>query len=285
MQTDPSSGHLQLQFSASGADHTWEIADLEIRAAATSLTVSDGFGGSQTSDGTTVDQYTVTGATASAAYMLSTNLGTIVGVSNSSTPAGPYSVPADSEGHFAGYQFTPTSGTFYVYVQRPITVGTLNLSVADVTGAPEGTGTQVYSSPVSAGTLTGRIDFNAGTAGSPTPTSAGFSGVVSSTTYTAALGYGWVTPTAAGGYDRGASVSALRRDGNYGTAATPGTFEFAVNPSLQYNVRVYVGDPSYARDSIQVTVEGATAYTVSLEQTSSTRGRRHRRSPLPATAS
>jgi hypothetical protein len=46
----------------------------------------------------------------------------------------------------------------------------------------------------------------------------------------------------------------LYRDGHWGSAAR--TFQVAVTPNIDYGVRVYVGDRSFARNLIQVTVEG-----------------------------
>ena len=46
----------------------------------------------------------------------------------------------------------------------------------------------------------------------------------------------------------------LYRDGHWGSAAR--TFQVAVDSDKTYNLRVYVGDRSFARNLIQVTVEG-----------------------------
>jgi hypothetical protein len=104
-----------------------------------------------------------------------------------------------------------------------------------------------------------RFDFN----GTTSDSASGFTGVSSSDTYTVARGYGWASAPLP--FERTGPTS-LRRDGHYGSGSTGNTFSVAVNPAKQYNVRVYVGD-SYAHnpplDAIQVTVEGATAYTIS----------------------
>ena len=60
----------------------------------------------------------------------------------------------------------------------------------------------------------------------------------------------------------GRGPSPLRRDGAYGAGSGGATFTVQADPAKQYNVRVYVGDTYAVRDQIQVTVEGATPYTI-----------------------
>ena len=56
--------------------------------------------------------------------------------------------------------------------------------------------------------------------------------------------------------------SALRRDGHYGSGSGGNTFTVLADSTKQYVVRVYVGDATYPRDQIEVTVEGAAPYTI-----------------------
>jgi hypothetical protein len=109
--------------------------------------------------------------------------------------------------------------------------------------------------PGSAPLAVRRFDFNA----SGNDTAAGFIGVRGSEIFTTTRGYGWAA--VAGEFQRG-GPSPLRRDGHYGSISSPNTFQIVVDPAKQYNVRVYVGDASFTRNQIQVTVEGAAPYTI-----------------------
>ena len=65
----------------------------------------------------------------------------------------------------------------------------------------------------------------------------------------------------------GAGVRAEDRDAAApGRALRPGgrahTFQIKVDLGTEYAVRVYAGDPTFRRDKIEVTVEGATPYTI-----------------------
>jgi hypothetical protein len=98
-----------------------------------------------------------------------------------------------------------------------------------------------------------RFDFN----GSGNFTAAGFAGVRGSQLFNLSLGHGW--NAAASEFER-SGPSPLRRDGHFLNLAR--TFQIVVDPAKSYNVRVYVGDPGFARDQIRVTVEGAAPYTI-----------------------
>jgi hypothetical protein len=74
--------------------------------------------------------------------------------------------------------------------------------------------------------------------------------------YNATDGFGWTQSVSE--FQRatgGTKVSQdLYRDGHWGTA--PRTFDVAVEAGQEYSVRVYVGDPNFARNNIQVRLEG-----------------------------
>ena len=194
-------------------------------------------------DGTTTDEFAVTGATAGGLYTLSSDAGTIVGASALSS-AGPYTL-ADVDGRYAGTQFAaPGTGTFYVYVQRPASAGTLHLNVDEVTGASRGRGVQAYVAPTSR-----RFDFNA----SSVVTQTGYTGVLGTTTYTAAQGYGWLS--AVSSFDAsavsGTNYSNLIRDTNFSTST--GIFQ-ADLANGTYEVTVALGNAQSARNLMNVTV-------------------------------
>jgi len=101
-----------------------------------------------------------------------------------------------------------------------------------------------------------RLFFDFGTTTSPVE--AGYTRVANTTTYSAALGYGWASGTIKGA-DRTMS-DALRRDLNY---TTDGTFVADV-PVGTYDVTVTMGDKSVARDLMGVYLEGTLVDTVTL---------------------
>jgi VCBS repeat-containing protein len=97
---------------------------------------------------------------------------------------------------------------------------------------------------------------------SASPAAAGYTGVLPTTTYSAALGYGWITPLVstgssnAGAFDRGAlsgtAHSDLLRDGHW--AGWNDQFQVDLLAGVQYEVTMTFGDGSFARDQIHVTV-------------------------------
>jgi hypothetical protein len=84
--------------------------------------------------------------------------------------------------------------------------------------------------------------------------------------YNANSGYGWTQAVSefqrgTTGYNLADQANVpLYRDGHWGSAAR--TFQVAVTQGVDYGVRVYVGDRSFARNLILVTVEGAAAQIV-----------------------
>jgi hypothetical protein len=84
-----------------------------------------------------------------------------------------------------------------------------------------------------------QFDFNLEKRGEPTPTAAGYVGVLATDRYSADRGFGWLSATPdLAGFDHG-GANALLRDGNYATRAT-----FAVDLPLAntYFVSVIMGD-------------------------------------------
>src|SRR5947209_6981758 len=90
--------------------------------------------------------------------------------------------------------------------------------------------------------------FDFGMAGSPV--GAGYVGVSAGTTYTSALGYGWLAGTNLTGQDRGTG-SALGRDF---VQAPDETFAVSL-PNGAYAVTLTMGDASFARGPMTVAVE------------------------------
>jgi predicted outer membrane repeat protein len=118
-----------------------------------------------------------------------------------------------------------------------------------------------------------RFDFN--TATSPTqlptspPTPGGFIGVQATDSYSAALGYGWVTAPV-GSFDRGAIAgeadSSLLRDGVYGDTTHPATFRTDL-PNGTYQVTVIQGDQISLLSQMNVAVVAGSGTGVSNVKT------------------
>ncbi len=92
------------------------------------------------------------------------------------------------------------------------------------------------------------------------PLQAGYTGILPTAAYTAALGYGWLggLPASGGGFDRGAISSSpfanLIRGGQYGTSGTGGSRIFQANVADgYYMVSVKMGDLTNARPQMVVT--------------------------------
>ena len=145
----------------------------------------------------------------------------------------------------------PSSGSFTFPVTAPAGGGIATVAVEEASGSERGTVAATY-----AAASVRRFDFN----GTGNFTQSGFVGVRGNAVYSAATGYGW--DAAVLEFQRN-SGSSLRRDGHYGSGTGAHTFQMQVDQGAGYQVRVYVGDPSFKRDRIEVTVEGATPYTIS----------------------
>ena len=88
-----------------------------------------------------------------------------------------------------------------------------------------------------------------------------FTGVRGNTLYNANNGYGWTQSVSE--FQRTTTSKdsdALYRDGHWGSAVR--TFQVAAIEDTLYSVRVYVGDASFLRNNIQISVEGGAWQTV-----------------------
>jgi hypothetical protein len=245
-------GSLNLEFSdLGGGDPNWVVNGIEIRPTAAVNPIFFTTGpGLVSADGVTTD--TITGATslpAGSVVTVTTSLGTITTDTNAAYLGTQATVVAGG-----GIGGAPNSFTFQVL--RPAVAGTPTFTATSVDGSALGTATNASVLSYQLAPVR-RFDF--GPTASPTAT--GFIGVSGSTVFSPTLGYGW--STAVGDFDHGTTGTfpvttiPLYQDGSYGTSgpANAGTFNIQVNPGL-YSLRIYVGDHTFARDQIQVTVEG-----------------------------
>jgi PKD repeat protein/fibronectin type 3 domain-containing protein len=226
-------GQLAIRVRSMGGDPYFTINALEILPAPVppagvhTLSTSDG--------GITIDG---SGATAGALITVTTTLGTITGP-DQSTPYAGHQVAADGSGNFS-FTVTPPGGG-----------GLATFTTEEVTGKSRGSTTQTYAVPA-----VRRFDFN----GSGDALQDGFTGVRGNNLYNANNGFGWTQSVpefqrGETGYSVNPDNVPLYRDGHWGSAAR--TFQVAVDPTETYDVRVYVGDRSFARNLIRVTVEAA----------------------------
>ena len=231
--TSSADGDLYVKFKRTTLYGVWVVNGLEMRPTQNPISLGNA-GVPLAADGTTLDTFTGSGASANAFVTITNSLGSVAG--------------NDTHVRYAGIQVqADANGNFSYVMRRPGASGTATFTAEEVNGASLGTTTQVYNGIAAVR----RFDFN--TAGSAT--AAGFTPVLASTNYSSATGYGW---DASGIYDfdRGAaSPSPLRGDGHYAVGTSGRVFTIAVNPGTQYNVRVYSGDQSLARYTI-LSVDG-----------------------------
>ncbi|MCL4205693.1 MAG: VCBS repeat-containing protein, partial [Pirellulaceae bacterium] len=236
-------GELTLRFSDGGGDPYWAVASVEARRIVTPFDVTIvGEAGSRAADGTSLDTFSVTGATAGAVYTLSTTHGSIDA--------------ADADSRFAGIQIVAPAANFSFDVRRGTVAGEATVQVDEVCGASRGSTPQVYSLPA-----VRRFDFD----GSPVQTQSGFTSVRGGTLYSAGNGFGWTAAVNEFVRDDGGisqpGLASLYRDGHWNSGS--GTFQIQVAKNGVYDVRVYTGDRSFARDQLWIDVEGAATKTVS----------------------
>jgi fibronectin type 3 domain-containing protein len=240
---------LNVRIASTGGDPYFTINALEVFNVAQGTLTFSGWTPDQTADGTTDDTITVNGTTNGQLYTVTADLGTIQGT--------------DASTAYAGFQVEATGTSFNFDIRRPMGIGsgTPQIRVEQVTGQAAGELDQEYTLPA-----VRRFDFNGSgnvTQGAIAPSPVLFQGVRGSNLYNATSGFGWtqsVPEFQRGTTDYSKSSVDLYRDGHWGSAAQ--TFQVAVTPGGSYNVRVYVGDRSFARNNIQVTVEGSAAETV-----------------------
>jgi hypothetical protein len=243
---------LNVRIASTGGDPYFTINALEIFETVPNLTVTGTLG---PANGTSVDPISVSGATSGALYTVTADLGTIV-----SADVGASTGLTDADPNYAGFQVLASGATsFTVNVQRPtgIGTGTPQITVEEVTGLKSGDLNQTYTlAPVR------RFDFN----GSANDTQATldppdlepFWGVRGNNLFDTNDGYGWTQSMPE--FQRGATgytktSVALYRDGHWGSAAR--TFQVQVEPSSSYDIQVYVGDRSFARNNIELNVENS----------------------------
>jgi hypothetical protein len=133
-------------------------------------------------------------------------------------------------------------------VRSPSAAGNVTVDVAEVNGASRGSATQAYGyAPLR------RFDFN----GAEVDTESGFWNVRGSDVFDPAVGHGW--NTAVSEFERpdtglSETATALFRDGHWHSATR--TFQFQADGSQQYDVWIYTGDRNFARNQLQIRVEG-----------------------------
>jgi fibronectin-binding autotransporter adhesin len=163
-------GSLIIEISdGGGTAPSWSLAGLEIRTPVTPFSITGT--ATEAANGTSIDSYSVTGATTGAVYTISSAIGTVV--------------TADADAYYAGVQIVAPSPNFSVQIQRPNTAGVNSISVSEVTGASR---SAVASTNFTA-SASRWYDFNA--VGSPTQ--AGFVGVSPTAAYNVGTGFGWVS--------------------------------------------------------------------------------------------
>ncbi len=196
---------------------------------------------SLTVNGTTVSG---SGATSNAMITVGTDLGSVT----AATP--------DASSAYAGYQVVADGSGNFSFTLVPPGGGVMNLHSEEVTGQRSGSVAATIAAPDYR-----RFDFEAGGV-DVTQIDLGFVGVRGTQLYDANAGYGWQSNVYE--LDRGTANKSsvkLYRDGHWGSGLTPKTFDVAVDPNLNYDVRFYVGDASYARNQVQVMAEGGTWQT------------------------
>jgi len=260
----PSGQPLDLVFSDLGGEPNWVLNGLEIRPGKLfdiGAPLPASLQTNHYADGMTVDRFTVFEGTPGALLpgdlvTVSTDLGTVVASQDVAPSIAGVQVAVAYDGGLL-------KNVARFDVQRPTSAGTATISLSKVGGDHTGCVSVDYVALPSR-----RFDFNA--QGSPTQQPVAVPGVqdgylsVSATdAYTAAVGYGWVSPLtntgAEGAIDRGLSVPlsdpthvALRRDGHWSN--TTRTFQVDLPPGPVYTLNVTLGDALYGRDQVQITV-------------------------------
>ncbi len=234
----PDGGEIQLQFTTTGGNPHWMVNAIEVRPVVTPVGFTTA-PTSQTADGVSEEDFTVTGLTAGDIYTVSTTLGSIV--------------TGDADTRYTGTQvIVDAGGELSFTVRSSWAGGTAQVQAEQVNGASrfETTVDHVLAD-------VRRFDFD----GSANDTATDFIGVRGNQLYSPTVGYGW--DAAAGEVQRGVTgysktTVPLFRDGHWGTLGSSGsrTFSVQVNPNIDYGVRVYFGDRNAARDNIEVRADG-----------------------------
>jgi hypothetical protein len=246
----PVDGQLAVRVRSTGGDPYFTINALEIWKLEDRRELTVGPEGLQpVANGVAEAELTVSGVH-EGTYTVGLDLGRIM-----NAEVGALSGLDDGDPRYAGFQVVVPAGetSFKVRVQSPTAGGEATLSIQRVDGTEAGSQTLTFILPAAR-----RFDFN----GSGNAVQDGFTGVRGNNLYYANNGYGWTQSVpefqrGETGYSVNPANVPLYRDGHWGSA--PRTFQVAVDPDATYDVRVYVGDRSFARNLIQVAVEGAPA--------------------------
>lgn len=241
--TTGATGSLILNFADGGGSFSlWSLAAMEIRAAVTPFTMSSI--GSVGADGSTVDNFSVTGATVGALYTISATNGVIT--------------TADADPYYSGVQVVAPAANFSVQVRRPGSTGTNNVSLSEVTGASRSTvGTATYTLAASRW-----FDFNVASV-PVSPTGAGYIGVLTSTQYTAGLGYGWVSTVGLDQRDYAAVGDAVLRDYHWHRTGAQFRLDVAGTASAGSTITLRFRDPTARVFQVQVLDTSNTPLTFS----------------------
>ncbi|MCL4207892.1 MAG: hypothetical protein KJ000_35855, partial [Pirellulaceae bacterium] len=252
-------GTLALTFSNLGGDPYWVINGLEIWPGKLL-----GIGSSEpehpVADGLTEETVTGYGATPDSLVTVSAWLdatGSTIDVSDGEVTI----TSADQDPHLKGVQVRANeSGAFAYSFVRPSAAGTLYVQFVEPTG--QQSSCQAFRF-VQANYR--RFDFDGPAVDtqilpedSSEPTDH-FLSVRGGDLFTRLAGHGWSASVSE--FERGAAgisepqLDSLYRDGHWQSATR--TFQVGVDPAKTYDVRIHTGDRSFARNQLQVTVEGA----------------------------
>jgi hypothetical protein len=242
----PVAGQIRLQFGATGGGF-WTLAGLEVRPTLGTLALSPA-GSSVVGNGINTTPFTVTGGVPNSLVTVTTTQGQIT--------------TADASSIYDGIQIVlDGSGAGSLVVQAPTTTVSVtgSITATSVTGFAAGSTTQTYTPGATPIT---RFDFNSGSS----PNLAGATGVLPTTLYTPANGFGW--QTAVNGFFRTngsyptivPTTGDFYRDGAWGFGTS--VFQVSVPAGSSANVRVYAYDPYTNWGQQTVTVEGGTGQTL-----------------------
>ena len=149
-------------------------------------------------------------------------------------------VSADADPNYAGTQVATDNTGHFSFVVTSATGGPATLSAREVTGASAGTAAILYPAQR-------YFDFNSGTSPTETgPTGISYTAVQPGDVYSAAQGYGWLTPV--NGFDRPVAQGYPALTGPFadlleaGNTAASATFQVDVPGNQTYQVTVTAGD-------------------------------------------
>ncbi len=169
-----SGGTLDIEIRDLGgtAGQKWSVNSLDIRAAQNAISITGGPGASAAADGSTIDTYSGSGATANSIVTITASLGTVT---------------SDQHTVYAGTQaLADSSGNFTFTLKRPGSGGTATIAAEESTGASYGTTTQSFGM-----VSVRRFDFKSTSA---PVTNAGYTAVSAADTFNMSNSFGWNYP-------------------------------------------------------------------------------------------